>query len=310
MRASDSAIKSAAPPPRPAGALPARAGVGLKTQHFRQVLADRPDIGFFEVHAENYMVDGGPFHHFLGLVRERYPLSLHGVGLSIGGQAALDEAHLDRLAALAQRYEPASVSEHLAWSSHGEVFLNDLLPVSYEQATLERVCDHIDRLQQRLKRRVLLENPSTYVEISGSTMSEGQFLCEVVRRTGCGMLLDVNNAYVSCVNHRRDAGSFIGELPLQAVGQLHLAGFTVDRDAAGDPLLIDSHGSAVDDRVWELYSQVIDRLGPTPTLIEWDQDVPALKVLLLEAQRAEAAMSAPAPRARLRRVQAEHKVPA
>jgi uncharacterized protein (UPF0276 family) len=295
----ESAIAIASPAgdgavPRPAGVLPARAGIGLKTQHFRQVLADLPELGFFEVHAENYMVDGGPFHHYLGRIRERYPLSLHGVGLSIGGQAPLDEAHLDRLAALAQRYEPASVSEHLAWSSHGEVFLNDLLPVSYDEATLARVCAHVDRLQQRLKRRVLLENPSTYVEFSHSTMGESRFLCEIVRRTGCGLLLDVNNAYVSCTNHGRDAAAWLGELPLHAVGQIHLAGFSADRDAAGDRLLIDSHGSAVDREVWALYARLIGRLGPVPTLIEWDQDVPALAVLLREAAQAQSVLQSAA----------------
>jgi uncharacterized protein len=301
MPAPDTWTRSAPPArdgaaPRPAGALPARAGVGLKTQHFRQVLAELPGVGFFEIHAENYMVDGGPFHHYLARIRDRYPLSLHGVGLSIGGQAPLDESHLDRLAALAQRYEPASVSEHLAWSSHGGVFLNDLLPVSYDEATLARVCVHVGRLQQRLKRRVLLENPSTYLEFSTSTMDEARFLAEIVRRTGCGLLLDVNNIYVSCTNHRRDAGAYIDALPLHAVGQIHLAGFTVDRDAAGDRLLIDSHGSAVDRQVWALYAQVIDRLGPVPTLIEWDQDVPALAVLLREAAQADAVLQAPARR--------------
>ena len=278
---------------RPVG-LPARAGVGLKPQHFRDVLDLRPDIGFFEVHAENYMVDGGPFHHFLGRIREHYPLSLHGVGLSIGGEGPLDEAHLDRLAALIARYEPASFSEHLAWSSHGEVFLNDLLPVPYDGPTLQRVCEHVDAVQVRLKRRMLLENPSTYVEFSASTMSEAQFLSEVLRRTGCGLLLDVNNVHVSCVNHGRDPLAFIRDLPLEAVGEIHLAGFARDHDAAGAPLLIDSHGAPVDDAVWALYATVVARTGCVPTLLERDSDVPSLATLLAEALRAEDMMPTPA----------------
>jgi uncharacterized protein (UPF0276 family) len=268
--------------------LPCAAGVGLKPQHFREVLQRRPTLGFFEIHAENYMVEGGPFHHFLRRIRDIYPLSLHGVGLSIGGIEPLDQGHLDRLAALAARYQPAVVSEHLAWSSHGGVYFSDLLPVRYDAATLACVCAHVDRLQQRLERQVLLENPSTYVEWRGTDYSETQFLAEVVRRTGCALLLDVNNVYVSCVNHGRDAFECIEELPLQATRQIHLAGFTEDCDAAGDRLLIDTHGSAVDAQVWELYRQVIDRIGPVPTLIEWDRDVPALDVLLREAERAQA----------------------
>ena len=272
--------------------LPWRAGIGLKPQHFQDVLDTRPDIGFFEVHAENYMVEGGPFHHFLGRIREHYPLSLHGVGLSIGGEGPLDEAHLDRLAALIARYEPASFSEHLAWSSHGEVFLNDLLPVPYERATLDRVCERIDRVQERLQRRMLLENPSTYIEFESSTMSETQFLREALKRTGCGLLLDVNNAHVSCTNRGRDALAYIRELPLDAVGEIHLAGFARDQDAAGAPLLIDSHGTPVDDAVWKLYANVIARLGPVATLLERDNDVPTLAILVAEAGRAEAMMAA------------------
>ncbi|MBL8349700.1 MAG: DUF692 domain-containing protein [Burkholderiaceae bacterium] len=277
-------------------ALPARAGIGLKPQHFREVLASRPDVGFFEVHAENYMVDGGPFHHFLGRIREQYALTLHGVGLSIGGEAPPDEAHLDRLDALIRRYQPALFSEHLAWSGHGGVFFNDLLPLAYDRATLARVCEHIDRVQQRLRRRLLLENPSTYVEFAASTMDEAGFLREVVRRTGCGLLLDVNNAHVSCVNHGRDPYAFIAGLPLQAVGQIHLAGFSRDRDAAGAPLLIDSHGAPVADEVWALYADVIARLGPggaLPTLLERDNDVPPLAALLAEARQAETLMRRP-----------------
>lgn len=272
--------------------LPDRAGIGLKPEHFRDVLQARPAIGFFEVHAENYMVDGGPFPHFLGRIREHYPLSLHGVGLSIGGDGPLDEAHLDRLAALVGRYQPASFSEHLAWSSHGGVFFNDLLPLPYDGATLDRVCGHVDRVQERLGLRMLIENPSTYVEFEASTMDEAAFLTEVVRRTGCGLLLDVNNLHVSCVNHGRAALPCLERLPLHAVGEIHLAGFATDRDAAGAPLLIDSHGTPVDDAVWQLYAAALARLGPTPTLLERDHDVPALATLLAEAGRAEALIGA------------------
>lgn len=273
-----------------AAGLPWRAGIGLKPEHFREVLSTRPDIGFFEVHAENYMVEGGPFHHFLTRVREHYALSLHGVGLSIGGVEPLDELHLDRLAALIERYQPASFSEHLAWSSHGDTFFNDLLPVPYDRQTLDRVCRHIDRVQDRLQRRMLLENPSTYVEFEASTMSETSFLREVLKRTGCGLLLDVNNVHVSCANHGRDALAYVRDLPLSAVGELHLAGFARDHDAAGAPLLIDSHGSPVDEAVWGLYAQLIAKLGAVPTLLERDSDIPALTTLLSEAGRAEAMM--------------------
>ena len=272
--------------------LPARSGLGLKPEHFRSILETLPDLGFLEIHAENYMVEGGPYHHYLAKIRSHYPLSIHGVGLSIGAEAGLDEAHLDRLAALIKRYEPQSFSEHLAWSSHGDVFYNDLLPVPYDRRTLDRVCEHVDRVQERLGLRMLLENPSTYVEFETSTMSETAFLREVLKRTGCGLLLDVNNVHVSCTNHGRDAMAYLRDLPLAEVGEVHLAGFARDEDAAGAPLLIDSHGSPVDEAVWGLYAHVIAQLGAIPTLLERDNDVPALQVLLAEAGRAESLMSA------------------
>ena len=271
----------------PAGALPGRSGLGLKPEHFRTILETSPDLGFFEIHAENYMVDGGPFHHFLSRIRSRYPLSIHGVGLSIGGESPLDETHLRRLAVLLQRYEPQSFSEHLAWSSHGDVVLNDLLPVPYCHETLTRVCDHIDRVQVKLKRRMLLENPATYVEFAASTMAETDFISEVIRRTGCGLLLDVNNVHVSCINHGRDPRACIDALPLAATGEIHLAGFARDTDSAGDELLIDSHGSPVADAVWALYRYALQRVGPVATLIERDNDIPAFAVMLAEANRAE-----------------------
>jgi len=267
------------------------AGVGLKAAHVPALLERGPQrflggAGFLEVHAENYMVDGGPMLRHLEQVRAQWPLSLHGVGLSIGGDGAPDRDHLDRLDHLLTRFEPRWFSEHLAWSSHGGHWFNDLLPLPYDPATLNRVCDHIDQVQQHLRRRLLLENPSTYLGYAGSTMDEASFLCEVVRRTGCGLLLDVNNAYVSGVNHGRDPWALIAALPAAAVAEIHLAGFAEDRDAADDRLLIDHHGAAVDAAVWSLYERSIARLGPVPTLIERDNHLPALAVLEQEAQRA------------------------
>ncbi|NWD81519.1 DUF692 domain-containing protein [Pseudomonas reactans] len=267
--------------------LPRRAGLGLKHEHFLEVLETSPDIGFFEVHAENYMVAGGPFHHYLGLIREQYPLSLHGVGLSIGGEDPLDREHLARLAALIERYQPHSFSEHLAWSSHGPVFLNDLLPLAYDSATLQRVCEHVDQVQSTLKRPMLLENPSTYLQFQRSTLDETDFISEVIRRTGCGLLLDVNNVYVSCINHQRDPLAYLNALPLHAVGEIHLAGFAEDTDSLGDRLLIDDHGAPIDNAVWQLYEKVLTQLGSVATLIERDNQVPAFSILLAEAQQAE-----------------------
>jgi len=266
-----------------ADTLPTRAGVGLKPEHYQEILATQPNIGFFEVHAENYMVPGGPFHHYLTRIRERYALSIHGVGLSIGADAPLDIEHLNALAALLARYQPQSFSEHLAWSTHGPAFLNDLLPVPYNTATLQRVCDHIDQVQSHLGRRMLLENPATYVEFAASTWDEGTFLTEVVRRTGCGLLLDVNNVHVSSVNHGRDAQATIRSMPLAQVGEIHLAGFAQAQDGNGDLLLIDSHGTPVAQAVWELYAFTLGLTGPVATLLERDNDVPAWPVLLAEA---------------------------
>lgn len=267
--------------------LPLRCGVGLKAGHLRQVLDERPDAGFFEVHAENFMVPGGPLHHWLGRVREHYPLSFHGVALSIGADADLDLDHLQRLAVLLDRYQPESFSEHLAWSTHGGTYLNDLLPLPYDRPCLQRVCDHVDQIQSRLQRRMLLENPATYVRFASSTMDEGVFIHEVVRRTGCGLLLDVNNVYVSSVNHGYDAREALQGLPLDAVGEIHIAGFASQTDGAGAPLLIDNHGAPVAPAVWELYRFALASTGPVATLLERDNDVPPLTVLLAEARQAD-----------------------
>jgi uncharacterized protein (UPF0276 family) len=268
------------------------AGIGLKSRHVAGLLAGEAAVDFLEVHAENCMSAGGPALRHLERLRARWPLAVHGVGLSIGGHGPLDTAHLERLAAVVDRFEPRWVSEHLAWSSHGGIFLNDLLPLPYDTATLNRVCDHIDEVQQRLKRRLLIENPSTYVEFRASTMDEAQFLGALARRSGCALLLDVNNAYVSGVNHLRDPWRLIEALPADAVQQIHLAGFAEDRDGAGDRLLIDHHGSPVDDGVWALYRRTIERIGPRPTLIERDNDVPTLAALAGEAAQARDALRA------------------
>jgi uncharacterized protein (UPF0276 family) len=265
--------------------------VGLKPVHFRSILESSADIGFFEVHAENYMGAGGPPHRHLTAIRERYPLSVHGVGLSIGGDGPLDRDHLRRLAGLVRRYEPVLFSEHLAWSSHGPAFYNDLLPLPYSRETLIVVENHIHEVQDALGRQMLLENPSTYVAFEESTYFEAEFIAEIVRRTGCALLLDVNNLHVSCTNQEWDERRYLAALPLDHVREIHLAGHTRDADQAGRPLLIDSHDRAVSETVWDLYRFVIRKLGPVPTLIEWDASIPSWQQLEAEAERAEAVLS-------------------
>ena len=272
--------------------IPARGGVGLKAEHYRTIVETLPDVGFFEVHAENYMGAGGPPHRYLSAIRERYPLSLHGVGLSIGADRRLDKDHLQRLNQLIRRYAPGLFSEHLAWSSHDSGFLNDLLPVPYTAETLARVVEHIDQVQNGLGRQMLLENPSTYLAFAESTYSEIDFIAEVVRRTGCGLLLDVNNVYVASTNQEWDPIAYIDAYPLMHVQEIHLAGYTREADDKGRRLLIDTHNRPVDEIVWDLYAHAIALMGPLPTLIEWDADVPAWSALKAEADRAEAIMLA------------------
>jgi uncharacterized protein (UPF0276 family) len=272
--------------------IPPRGGVGLKAEHYCTVLETLPDIGFFEVHAENYMGAGGPPHRYLSAIRERYKLSLHGVGLSIGADRPLDEDHLQRLKQLIERYRPGLFSEHLAWSSHDTGFLNDLLPVPYTTETLVRVAGHIDQVQSTLGRQMLLENPSTYLAFAESTYSEIDFIAEVVRRTGCGLLLDVNNVYVASTNQQWDPVAYIDAYPLAHVEEIHLAGYTREADDKGRPLLIDTHNRPVDDIVWDLYAHAVELIGPVPTLIEWDADDVAWATLKQEAGRAEAIMLA------------------
>jgi uncharacterized protein len=274
--------------------LPARAGLGLKPEHYHAILDDAPDVGFFEVHAENYMGAGGPPHRYLTAIAERYPLSLHGVGLSIGAARPLDKAHLARLRALNERYRPQSFSEHLAWSTHDSGFLNDLLPLPYTEETLAQIVAHVDEVQQALGRKMLLENPSTYVLFAESTIDEIDFLDAVATRTGCGLLLDVNNVMVSAVNHRLDARAYIDRFPVEHVGEIHLAGYDEASDSAGDRLLIDAHASSVEDDVFALYRHTLRRTGPVPTLVEWDNDVPDFPTLLAEARRVDEALAAEA----------------
>lgn len=271
--------------PLPVGGV---AGTSFKHEHLAAILSETPRRGFFEVHAENYMGAGGPSHRALERLRRDYPVSLHGVCMSIGAQAPLDKAHLARFSDLVARYQPALVSEHLAWSTHGTAFFNDLLPLPYTKATLNQVCDHIDEVQQAIRRPMLLENPSTYLAFRESTISETDFIRSVARRTGCGLLLDVNNVFVSAANHCFSALQYLADFPLDLVGEIHLAGHTRQSDDEGDVLLIDSHDGAVAGAVWKLFEIVIARRGSIPTLIEWDSQIPTWQVLKTEAAAAQA----------------------
>jgi len=271
--------------------LPAAPGVGYKPQHYSDILAEPGPVAWLEVHAENYMGDGGRPLAQLEYLSQRFPLSVHGVGLSIGGEGDLNRAHLDRLRKLCDWAKPASFSEHLAWSTHDAHFLNDLLPLPYTEATVTRVSDHISQLQDHIGRRMLLENPSSYLWFEESTLSETDFLAEVASRTGCGLLLDVNNVFVSATNLKMDPRAYIDAFPVELVGEMHLGGHDEDEDEHGAPLLIDSHGAEVVDPVWALYDYTLDRAGPKPTLIEWDTDVPDWPTLRAEADRAAAALT-------------------
>ena len=279
--------QSSNPSARRSQSLPPRAGAGFKTLHADAILEDGYRIGFLEVHAENYMGAGGHPHRLLTRMRESFPLSVHGVGLSIGSERGLDAMHLSRLRTVVDRYEPEQVSEHLAWSTHDGTYFNDLLPVPYDRDTLDRVCGHIDMVQSVLGRKILLENPSTYAVFERSTMSETDFIREIANRTGCGLLLDVNNVLVSSVNNRFKPLAYLQDFPLELVEEIHLAGHAEDQDEDGARLLIDAHDRPVDDEVWRLFDIVIAQTGPLPTLIEWDNDVPEWPVLRSEAQRAE-----------------------
>lgn len=271
--------------------LPAAPGVGYKPQHYADILKQAAPVAWLEIHAENYMGDGGRPLAQLRHLSERFPISVHGVGLSIGGEGPLDADHLARLKHLVGWLEPASFSEHLAWSTHDNQFLNDLLPLPYTDATLARICDHIDQVQEAVGRQMLLENPSSYLAFRESTWSEPDFLREIARRTGCGLLLDVNNVFVSATNLDYSPHDYIDAYPLDQVGEIHLGGHDEDEDDHGQPLLIDSHGRAVVDPVWSLLDYVLNKTGGKPLLIEWDNDVPDWSTLRSEAQRAQTALN-------------------
>lgn len=270
-----------------AGPVPARAGIGLRSPHHDELLAERPALAFVKVHSENFFVAGGPVLRYLDAVRREYPVSLHGVGLSLGSTDPLDRLHLERLNSLVERVEPALVSEHLCWCSAGGVHLNDLLPLPYTEEALSHLSRRVAEVQDFLGRRILVENVSSYLAYADSAIPEWEFLAEVSRRTGCGILLDVNNVYVNATNHGFDARRYIDAVPAAAVEEIHLAGFT-RKDPGGVPLLIDSHSRPVAADVWALYAHALARLGARPTLIEWDRDIPPLATLLAEAARADA----------------------
>jgi uncharacterized protein len=288
MKAATEPAAAAAIPLRfPALPIGGLAGTSFKHQHLAAIRAEGHARGFFEVHAENYMGAGGPPHRALEAVRRDFPISLHGVCMSIGGERPLDKAHLARFRGLVERYEPALVSEHLAWSTHQTTYFNDLLPLPYTEATLGRVCDHIDQVQEAIRRPMLLENPATYVAFRDSTMSETDFIRDVARRSGCGLLLDVNNVFVSATNHGFSALDYLSDFPLANVGEIHLAGHAEASDDEGDLLLIDSHDGPVADAVWKLFEIVISRRGPVPTLVEWDSKIPDWPILKAEAAAAQ-----------------------
>ena len=260
-----------------------RAGIGLRAPHYRELLDTLPDIGWLEAHSENYFGRGGQPLRYLERVRQRYPLSLHGVGLSLGSADGLSSTHLLQLKALATRFQPALVSDHLCWGAIGGRHLNDLLPMPYTEEAIDVVCANVGRAQDFLGRQILVENVSSYLEFNASSIPEWAFVAEVARRSGCGILLDVNNIYVSAANHGFDALRYLDGIPAAAVQEIHLAGF----DHNGQ-CLIDTHGKRVADPVWNLYAEALTRLGPVPTLIEWDTDLPPLATLLDEAARAQA----------------------
>jgi uncharacterized protein (UPF0276 family) len=264
------------------------AGTSFKPEHLEAIFEDHDSRSWFEVHAENYMVAGGPRHRALERLRQDHAVSLHGVCLSLGGAQPLDTAHLARFRELVRRYQPALVSEHLAWSSHGSTFYNDLLPLPYTAATLEKVCSHVQQAQEALGVRILLENPATYVTFESSTLTETQFLRAIAQRTGCGLLLDLSNVVVSTTNHAQDMQQYFTDFPFEAVSEIHLAGHAQQTDDLGEPLLIDSHDGVVDEVVWRLYETVIQSHGVLPTLIEWDSQIPNWRALLNQRTTAQA----------------------
>lgn len=268
-------------------ALAARAGIGLRAPHYQGILATLPSVGWMEVHSENYFGAGGQPLHYLEAIRGHYPISLHGVGMSLGSADGIDREHLRRLQQLIERIEPALVSDHLCWGAIGGRHLNDLLPLPYTEEALGVVCANVSEVQDTLGRQILVENVSSYLEFSHSCIAEWDFVAAVARRTGCGIVLDVNNIHVSAVNHGFDALRYLRAIPQSAVQEIHLAGFD-----EGDFCLIDTHGKPVSDEVWALYRNALARFGAVPTLIEWDTDLPPLDVLLGEAATADCYLEA------------------
>ena len=267
--------------------LPTSSGVSLKPKHYHTVLETMPKVGWFEIHPENYMGKGGPPHKYLTAIRGHYPLSMHGVGMSLGSACGIDEAHLNALSELVKRYEPEQVSEHISWSYANGIFLNDLLPLPYHQESLQVMSANIDRVQTALGRTILVENPSAYIDFNTSTWCEPEFLHELVKRSGCGLLLDVNNIYVSACNQGFDPYDYLSRIPNEVVGEIHLAGHAV-QNVDGVEIRIDDHGSPVKDPVWQLHEATLSQLGkPHPVLIEWDTDVPEFPVLLEESMKAD-----------------------
>jgi uncharacterized protein (UPF0276 family) len=269
-----------------ASLIPAKAGIGLRFQHHQAVLDARPDVAWMEVHTENYMGGGTPLR-YLDAIRRDMPISLHGVGLSLGSAEGLDPAHLERIRQVAERIEPGLMSEHIAWSMIEGEYLADLLPLPMTDEALDIVCRHVDQTQSYMRRRILVENPSTYVTFRHSTIREWEFMAAVAERTGCGILCDVNNIYVNAQNHSWDASVYLAGLPPAAVEEIHLAGHAVRQLADGRTLRIDDHGSGVIPEVWALYQEALVRFGPVPTLIEWDNNIPPLETLLQEARHAD-----------------------
>jgi len=268
---------------------PSAVGVGLKAPHYKEALKEPHEIDFFEVHAENFMGEGGPPHRWLSGFRSQFPLSIHGVCLSIGGRNTLDEDHLDRLASLVERYRPALVSEHLAWSSDGGFFYNDLLPPPLTATSLARTCAHVDQVQERLGRQILIENPSQYLKLAEDDIPEPEFLNELARRTGCGLLLDINNVYVSASNLGFNAEDYLDAVNADAVAEIHLAGHAIDR-FEGATIRVDNHGTHVCNDVLKLYERFIRGSGIRPTLVEWDTNIPSFATLKAEAGAAKSAM--------------------
>jgi uncharacterized protein len=270
----------------PASLIPAKAGIGLRFQHHQAVLDTRPGVAWMEVHTENYMGGGSPLRYLDAIGRDM-PISLHGVGLSLGSAEGLDSAHLERIRRVAERIEPGLMSEHIAWSVVEGAYLADLLPLPMTEEALDTVCRHVDQMQTYLKRTILVENPSTYLTFRHSTIPEWEFMAAVAQRTGCGILCDVNNIYVSCQNHGWDASAYLAGLPPAAIGEIHLAGHAVRQLGDGKTLRIDDHGSRVIAEVWALYQEALALFGPVPTLIEWDNNIPPLETLVDEARRAD-----------------------